>query len=86
MSLQPCAHDGRKRADTITCLARCDQFPRCHTPRSAQLRAEIREQLQAAEAERETVAAMLETLAATLEDRQHQIGDSGSAAPALGSS
>lgn len=66
MSLRPCVHDGRQRPADITCSERCEHFPTCMPPRSAEVKEEIVSTLQAGAVERKTI----ETLLAALEELQ----------------
>jgi hypothetical protein len=68
LSLIPCKYDGRQRPVDVTCCERCERFPKCVPSASPKLRASIDGTLRAGAVERDTIAALLDTLEAALPD------------------
>jgi len=77
VSLTPCKRDGRQRPVDVTCCERCEQFPKCVPSASPRLIASIEGMLQAGKVERDTIAALLNTLQGTLPDADSDDGEAG---------
>jgi hypothetical protein len=75
LTLKPCAYDGQRLPDAVSCGGRCSDFPACLPPSSPEFVATVSQFSADAERERRSAAAVACALSDMYEVITEELGD-----------